>query len=48
MKVVGQRYDVLSGVAVANLKYNMEDVTKAVRSVSGDLVVKHYPTKTPV
>ena len=44
---VGQRYDaVLSGVAVANLKYNMEDVTKAVKSVSGDLVVKHYPTKT--
>ena len=44
---VGQRYDaVLSGVAVANLKYNMEDVTKAVGSVSGDLVVKHYPTKT--
>jgi len=44
---VGQRYDaVLSGVAVANLKYNMEDVTKAVKTVSGDLVVKHYPTKT--
>ena len=44
---VGQRYDaVLSGVAVGNLKYNMEDVTKAVNSVSGDLVVKHYPTKT--
>jgi len=44
---VGQRYDaVLSGVAVGNLKFNMEDVTKAVNSVSGDLVVKHYPTKT--
>ena len=43
----GQRYDaVLSGVAVANLKYNMEDVKKAVNTVSGDLVVKHYPTKT--
>ena len=39
----GQRYDaVLSGVAVANLKYNMEDVKKAVEYVSGDLVVKHY------
>ena len=44
---VGQRYDaVLSGVAVGNLKYNMEDVKKSVESVSGDLVVKHYPTKT--
>ena len=43
----GQRYDaVLSGVAVGNLKYNMEDVKKAVENVSGDLVVKHYPTKT--
>ena len=44
---VGQRYDaVLSGVAVGNLKYNMEDVKKSVESVKGDLVVKHYPTKT--
>lgn len=44
---VGQRYDaVLSGVAVANLKYNMDDVKKAVQGVKGDLVVKHYPTKT--
>ena len=44
---VGQRYDaVLSGVAVANLKYNMDDVKKSVENVSGDLVVKHYPTKT--
>ena len=43
----GQRYDaVLSGVAVANLKYNMEDVKKSVENVPGDLVVKHYPTKT--
>jgi len=43
----GQRYDaVLSGVAVGNLKYNMEDVKKAVENVPGDLVVKHYPTKT--
>jgi|TARA_R110002167_G_scaffold301957_3_gene506291 replicative DNA helicase len=43
----GQRYDaVLSGVAVANLKYNMEDVQKAVENVKGDLVIKHYPTKT--
>ena len=44
---VGQRYDaVLSGIAVANLKYNMDDVKKAVQGVRGDLVVKHYPTKT--
>ena len=43
----GQRYDaVLSGVAVGNLKYNMEDVKKAVENVPGDLIVKHYPTKT--
>ena len=43
----GQRYDaVLSGVAVGNLKYNMEDVKKAVENVAGDLVIKHYPTKT--
>ena len=44
---VGQRYDaVLSGIAVANLKYNMDDVKKAVQGVKGDLIVKHYPTKT--
>lgn len=44
---VGQRYDaVLSKIAVANLKYNMEDVKKSVTSVKGDLIVKHYPTKT--
>jgi hypothetical protein len=44
---VGQRYDaVLSKIAVANLKYNMEDVKKSVTNVKGDLIVKHYPTKT--
>lgn len=44
---VGQRYDaVLSKIAVANLKYNMEDVKKSVTSVKGDLIVKQYPTKT--
>ena len=44
---VGQRYDaVLSKIAVANLKYNMEDVKKSVMNVKGDLIVKHYPTKT--
>jgi len=44
---VGQRYDaVLSGIAVANLKYNMDDVKKSVHGVKGDLIVKHYPTKT--
>lgn len=44
---VGQRYDaVLSKIAVANLKYNMEDVKKSVTNVKGDLIVKQYPTKT--
>jgi hypothetical protein len=44
---VGQRYDaVLSGIAVANLKYNMDDVKKSIQGVKGDLIIKHYPTKT--
>jgi replicative DNA helicase len=33
---VGQRYDaVLSGIAVANLKYNMDDVKKSIQGVKG-------------
>jgi len=44
---VGQRYDaVLTGIPVANLKFNREEVDKMVKSVKGDLIVKYYPTKT--
>ena len=44
---VVQRYDaVLTGIPVANLKFNREEVDKMVKSVKGDLIVKYYPTKT--
>ena len=44
---VGQRYDAdLTGIPVANLKFNREEVDKMVKSVKGDLIVKYYPTKT--
>jgi replicative DNA helicase len=44
---VGQRYDsVLTGIAVPNLKFNLDDVRSQVENLSGDIVVKHWPTKS--
>lgn len=44
---VGQRYDaVLTGIAVPNLKYNMEDVTAQVGNLGGELIIKYWPTKS--
>ena len=44
---VGQRYDsVLTGIAVPNLKFNLDDVRKQVETLSGDIIVKHWPTKS--
>ena len=44
---VGQRYDaVLTGIAVPNLKFNIDDVRTQVEGLSGDIIVKHWPTKS--
>ena len=44
---VGQRYDaVLTGIAVPNLKFNIDDVRNQVQSLNGDIIVKHWPTKS--
>jgi replicative DNA helicase len=44
---VGQRYDsVLTGIPVPNLKYNLEEVEKAVKNLKGEIIVKYWPTKS--
>ena len=44
---VGLRYDsVFTGIPNQNLKYHQDDVKKAIESISGELVVKYFPTKT--
>jgi len=44
---VGLRYDsVITGIANQNLKYQQEDVVKAVGRLSGNLIIKYFPTKT--
>ena len=44
---VGQRYDaVLTGTAVPNLKYNIEDVTEQVNNLKGEIILKYWPTKS--
>ena len=44
---VGQRYDaVLTGTAVPNLKYNIEDVSNQVNNLKGELILKYWPTKS--
>jgi hypothetical protein len=44
---VGQRYDaVLTGTAVPNLKYNIEDVTHQVGNLKGEIILKYWPTKS--
>jgi len=44
---VGQRYDsVITGINAQNLKNHQEDIEDKMSSISGDLVVKYYPTKS--
>jgi len=44
---VGQRYDsVLTGINAQNLKNHQEDIENKMLSLSGDLTVKYYPTKS--
>jgi len=44
---VGQRYDaILTGTAVQNLKFNIEDVERQVANLEGELIVKYWPTKS--
>jgi hypothetical protein len=44
---VGQRYDsVLTGIPVPKLKFEIDEVRKQVEKLSGDIVVKHWPTKS--
>ena len=44
---VGQRYDaILTGTAVQNLKFNIEDVERQVGNLPGELIVKYWPTKS--
>jgi len=44
---VGLRYDsVLTGIINQDLKYNIEEVKRKVGALTGDLVIKYFPTKT--
>ena len=44
---VGQRYDaVLTGIAVPNLKYSLDDVKSQVGNLHGELIIKCWPTKS--
>ena len=43
---VGLRYDsVLTGIANQDLKYNVDEVKKVVKDLSGNITIKYYPTK---
>jgi len=44
---VGLRYDsIFTGLANQNLKYNMDDIKKSLSKLSGEMVIKYYPTKS--
>ena len=44
---VGLRYDsIFTNISNQNLKYHKEDVEKRLRTLSGKLMIKYYPTKT--
>lgn len=44
---VGQRYDsVLTGINAQTLKHHQETVHEKMKSLSGNLIVKYYPTKS--
>ena len=44
---VGLRYDsIFTNVANQNLKYHKEEVEQKLQNISGNLIIKYYPTKT--
>ena len=44
---VGLRYDsVITGIANQNLKHYQEDIKEQLSKIDGELIIKHYPTKT--
>ena len=44
---VGLRYDsVITGIANQNLKHYQEDVKEMLSKLKGELIIKHYPTKS--
>jgi replicative DNA helicase len=44
---VGLRYDtIFTGIPTANLKYSMSDVEKVINKLTGNLLIKYFPTRT--
>ncbi len=44
---VGQRYDsVVTGINAQNLKNYQEDIQEKMDTLKGELIIKHYPTKS--
>jgi len=44
---VGLRYDsILTGIPNQNLKYNLDDVKRRLSTLDGNLIIKHYNTKS--
>jgi replicative DNA helicase len=44
---VGLRYDsVITGIANQNLKHYQDDIKEQLEKIKGELIIKHYPTKT--
>jgi len=44
---VGLRYDsVITGIAQQNLKHYMDEVKEQLSKIDGELIIKHYPTKS--
>ena len=44
---VGLRYDsVITGIANQNLKHYQEDIKEQLSKLDGELIIKHYPTKS--
>ena len=44
---VGQRYDsVITGIAAQNLKNYTDDIEEKLKNISGELIIKYYPTKS--
>ena len=44
---VGLRYDtIFTGIPTANLKYSMSDAEKIISKLTGNLLIKYFPTRT--
>ena len=37
---------VITGIATQNLKYHIEDIEAELKKLTGELIIKYYPTKT--